>query len=248
MGRVQQILVTAASSAALALGCCNSGTSPNEPAYATGLRQAVEEPGLYSISFGVQGQPFLLTWFPVQASPFTCEAGLASPSAILELWTPLGSGTFAVGPSNSDSFPPTSGQAKVVYQGGTSESTIDIHPIEGQVVITSAPTDATEELGGTHLVGSFHLGFPANPIFPDCGGEFIPDAGFVVSWCLCDDATTGKTVSVCDGGDLSECCQSPEPASFFLDGTLDTPPCGALCVDPPGSGLCEPLWPDAGAE
>jgi hypothetical protein len=46
---------------------------------------------------------------------------------------------------------------------------------------------------------------------------------------------------------MSECCLSPEPANFFLDGTLDTPPCGALCVDPADTGSCEPLWPDAGA-
>ena len=249
MGRTHHILAFATSAAALALGC--SGTPPNEPAYATGLRQAAQEPALYSISYDEQG-PFLLTYFPVLASPFTCDSltTLPMPSSILELWTPLATGTFAVGPSNSDSFPPASGQAVVVFRAGSAETPVEILPVSGQVVITSAPTDPADELAGTHLAGSFHLGFPADPVYPsDCfaGGAFGPDGGLsnLESWCLCRDAA-GQTASVCDGGDRSQCCLSSQPASFFLDGTFDTPPCGALCVDPAATNYCEPLWPDGG--
>ena len=100
------------------------------------------------------------------------------------------------------------------------------------------------------MLGSFHIGFPANPLQPpkQCGGGvgYLPDGGMIVepTTCLCED-WSGNQVSVCDGGGPS-CCLSNSPAVVFADATFDALPCFLVCVAPDFSE-CLPLFPDGGA-
>jgi len=224
--------------------------------FAVQLQVAAASQPLYSISFDEQG-PFLLALFVASPTQLSCQ-GLSElvsqgPSSnwLLELWVPNAPGTYAVGPSNSDSYPPSSGAAVAVLLRSSSESSgrVELLPTEGQVVVTSAPSDEAAQTGGAHMKGSFHIGFPADPLQPpqECmsGGEYLPDGGMVVepTTCICDD-WSGNQVSVCDGGGAS-CCLSTGPAAVFADATFDALPCFVVCIAPDYSE-CAPLFPDGG--
>jgi hypothetical protein len=228
-----------------------------QPAFAAELRAAAQSSSLYSMSFGAQSA-FLLTIFPVFTGTLSCSSDSLNNASdapwLLELGTPLASGTYPVGPSNASADPPTGNQALVVLREHIQATFTNaaIEPTEGQVVIGTAPDGGAAQVGGAHVTGSFHLGFPANPLQPpECffeGGGGFPDGSFTSEgWCVCKDLD-GNTVSVCDGGEpAGGCCLPTEPATIFVDGTFDAPPCYLLCADPQ-TGQCEQLAPDGGAE
>ncbi len=215
--------------------------------FAVQLQVAAASQPLYSLSFDEQG-PFLLAYFIASPHQFSCQELSEGPPDdwVLQLWVPDAPGTYAVGPSNSDGYPPRTGGAVVaLLQPRTGSSQVELLPTEGQVIVTAAPANQAAQTGGAHMKGSFHLGFPANPLQPpqDCmsGGEYLPDGGLIVETiCTCDD-WSGKQVSVCDGGGTS-CCLSTEPAVVFADATFDALPCFALCVAPDFYTQCVPLF------
>ena len=218
-------------------------------AFAVALESAAAAHGLYSISFDEQG-PFLLAGFfvtpdlaPDPAGCGTVFSPVSGPGWELELWVPQAAGTYAVGPSNSDEYPPRSGAAVValVRYRTASAPSVEVLPTEGQVIVTSAPAAVSDQTGGAHMQGSFHLGFPADPLQPynvHCsGGSGSHEV------CDCDD-WAGNQVSVCDGGG-PDCCLSSAPAVVFADATFDALPCDFLCAAPSYSE-CAPLFPDGG--
>ncbi len=226
-----------------------------EPEFAVELHAAAATQPLYSISFDEQG-PFLYTTFVVSPDQTTCPGVTSIPSDtwLLELWVPLANGTYPVGPSNSDDYPPSSGQtvAFLRHTPAGTFSAVEILPVTGQVIISSAPANEAAQTAGAHVKGSFHLGFPADPIQPPkCvgGGEVLPDGGMAAAFssCTCDDVN-GNQVSICDGGGPS-CCLSTATATFFADATFDALPCFYLCIAPSGEfDQCLPIFPDGGVD
>jgi len=241
-----------------------SGTGPS-PSWVSELHATSAAPAAYSIVDDEQGPYFAVVGIAgSNTGAASCSEELGSASTqtppglwTLELATPASPGQYAVLAAQGDPIYPNIGgggsvvRLVMVDSGGAA---LQMYPVSGSVTVVSGPATVSQELGGQHLTGSYHLGFAAEPLQGNCSyGSATYDLGdqVVSTQYVCSCSTPeGALVSTCDGGggNFDGCCYQNAPAALTIDGTFDATACPGLCVAPLGVGkACHPLMPDAGA-
>jgi len=241
----------------------STGSDSGTPGWVTDLGTTLGAPAAYAIVDDEQGPYLAIMAIAGSSASEACPTALGSASTqiprgqwTLEIASPLPAGQYGVLSAQNDPIYPNIGDGgsivRLVYFEPPATA-FEMYPVSGSVSIESGPSNVSDELGGQHLNGSFHLGFAAEPLQGDCSyATATYDLGVQVITthyvCACD-TPEGKLVSTCDGGggNFDGCCYEDAPAAFTVDGTFDAAPCPGLCVAPLGlSKACHPLNPDAG--
>jgi hypothetical protein len=250
------------------LGTTSGGSGTGSPGWVGELQAESAPAAAYSIVDDEQGPYFAIVDIVGSSSgAATCSEQLGAASTqvplgkwTLELATPALPGQYAVLSAQADPIYPNLGPnlggagsvvRLVLLDSATSAS--QFYPVSGSVTVTSGPSTVSQELGGQHLTGSYHLGFAAEPLQGNCSygtafydlGDQVISTDYVCS-CITPE---GMQVSTCDGGggNFSGCCYQDVPAAITVDGTFDATACPGLCVAPLGlTKACHPLQPDGG--